>query len=384
MKRFIAGISLLAVVAPAAARADITIGVNVSATGPAASLGIPEQNAVTLGPKVIAGQKVRYVVYNDASDTTTAVQNVKRLISEDKADVIIGPSLVACTLAVVEAASEAKTPLISLAPGPASISPADAKRKWIFNAPPNDLIYNGAVVDHMLRNGVNKVAIISVDDAYGEANIKAFEQLAAVKGIKVVNLEKYRRTDTSVTAQVLRAMQANPGAVYIISSGTPAVLPHRGLVERGYKGKIYQTGGVANVEFLKIGGREINGAYFPTSPVIVAEQLPNGYPTKKKALNFLRAYEGKFGPRAGFAALAWDSIRLVEQAVPKALVAGKPGTEKFRVALRQALENTKGYRGANAVYTLSPTDHSGVNQLGMSIIRIENNKWKLDSHANFK
>jgi branched-chain amino acid transport system substrate-binding protein len=273
---------------------------------------------------------------------------------------------------------------MSLAPGPATISPTDPKRKWIFNAPPNDLIYNGAVVDHMAKSTVKKVAIISVDDAYGEANIKAFQALVEPKGIKVATLEKYRRTDTSVTAQVLRAMQTNPDAVYIISSGTPAALPHRALVERNYKGKIYQTGGVANVEFLKIGGKEINGSYFPTSPVIVAEQLPNGYPTKKEALSFLKAYEGKFGPRAGFACLTWDAIKIVEHAVPIALKAGKPGTEQFRVALRQAIENTKGFAGANAVYSLSPTDHGGVNQFGMSIIKIENNKWKLESHADFK
>jgi len=385
MKQFIVGISMLAVVAPAvAARADITIGVNLGQTGPAASLGIAERNAITLGPSVIAGQKVRYVVYDDATDTTKAVQNVKRLVSEDKVDVLIGPTSSPTSQAVVDVAAEAKTPMIQLSPGPLVIVADDPKRRWIFNAPPSDDVYAAAMVKHMLKKGVKTVAVIAVDDAYGENCTKALKKFAEPKGIKILTIEKYKRTDTSATAQVLHAMQGNPDAAYIASAGTPAALPHVALVERGYKGSIYQSGGAANDAFLKLGGKALEGSFMLAPPVVAAEQFPDGYPGKKEALEFVKLYEPKFGPRSMFAGLAWNALKMVEAAVPKALKVAKPGTEKFRAALRDAIENFKGLHVSGAVITMTPTDHTGIDQLGMSVLRVEGGKWKLEDYAEFK
>ena len=119
-------------------------------------------------------------------------------------------------------------------------------------------------------------------------------------------------------------------------------------------------------------------------PVLVAEQFPDGYPAKKEALEFVKVYEAKFGPRSMFAALSWNALKVVESAVPKALKSGQPGSEKFRVALRDAIEGTKGLKGAGAVFNFSPTDHTGINQYGMSLMKVENGKWKLEDHASFK
>jgi len=366
------------------ALAEITIGVNLSTTGPGASLGIPEKNALAFGPTVIAGEKVRYVVYDDASDSTTAVQNVKRLITENKVDLIIGPSITTNSLAVIDVAAEAKTPLLSLSSASAIIAPMDAKRKWIFKVTANDDVYAAAMVRHMVKKGIKTVAVIATEDPYGEANTQAYKVLADKAGIKTVTVEKYKRNDTSVTAQVLKAMKSAPDAVFVVAVGTPSALPHIALVEKGYKGKIYQTGGAANSEFLKVGGKSVEGGYLPASPVLVAEQLPNGYPTKEEALRFSKAYESKFGPRSTFASHTWDALKIIEIAVPKALKAGKPGTEKFREGLRASIESIKGHKGALAVFTLSPQDHSGVNELGMSIVRIEKGAWKLEDYAKFK
>lgn len=385
MKRLTAVISTVTVFTLAgAAGAEITIGVNFSTTGPAASLGIQNKNAIAFAPAVIAGEKVRYVILDDASDTTTAVQNVKRLISEQHIDLLIGPSLTPTSLAVLETVAEAKTPMLCPASGSAIISPMDAKRKWVFKTTPNDEIYNAAMVNNMVKKGIKTVAVIAVDDAYGEGNTQVYRKLAEQKGIKTLSVEKFKRSDTSATAQVLHVMKDNPDAVYIVAAGTPAAMPHRALVERGYKGKIYQTGGAANSDFLRVGGKALDGSYISASPILVPEQLPDGYPTKKMALEFVKAYEAKFGPRSTFASVVWDQLKLIEAVVPQALKVAKPGTEKFREALRDALENTRGFRGAFAVYTMSPTDHSGVNQLGMAIMRVENGGWKLEDHADFK
>jgi branched-chain amino acid transport system substrate-binding protein len=386
MKQLLVVVSVLSALATASlAQADITIGVNLSTTGPGASLGIPEKNAVTaFGPKTIAGQKVNYVIYDDASDSTTAVQNTKRLVSENKVDVILGPSITTNSLAVIDAAAESKTPLLSFSSATAIISPMNAKRKWIFKVTSNDDIYAAAMVQHMVKKGIRKVSVIATDDPYGESNTQEYRKIADKMGIKTLTIEKYKRNDTSVTAQVLHALKGNPDAVFIVAVGTPSALPHRTLIERGYKGKIYQTGGAANADFLRVGGKAVDGAFLPASPVLVAEQLPNGYPTKNEALKFAKAYESKFGPRSTFACHAWDALKILEVAIPKALKIAKPGTEKFREALRTEIENTKGYIGALGVFTLSPEDHSGLDKLSMSVIRIENGTWKLEDYADFK
>jgi len=384
MKQIFVGISMFAIIAAATtAFADITIGVSVSSTGPAASLGMPEKNAITLGPTVIAGQKVNYVIYDDATDTTTAVQNVKRLTSESKVDVLIGPSTSPASKAVTDTVAESKTPMIQLAPGIAA-SYDDPKRRWIFNAPPTDAVYADALIRHMSKKGVKTVSVIAVDDAYGENCTVAYRKLADQKGIKTLTVEKYKRADTSATAQVLKAMQGNPDAVYIASSGTPGALPHVALIERGYKGKIYQSGGSANAEFLRVGGKALEGSFMLGSPLLAAEQFPDNYPGKKESLEFVKVYEAKYGARNFFASLSWNALKIVEAAVPKALKKGKPGTEQFRAALRDAIEGTKGLKGAGTVFTMSKADHTGINHLGMCVLKVENGKWKLEDHAEFK
>jgi branched-chain amino acid transport system substrate-binding protein len=241
------------------------------------------------------------------------------------------------------------------------------------------------MVKNMAKQGVKTVSVIATDDPFGESNYQAYKTVADKAGIKTLTVEKFKRNDTSVTAQVLRAMKGNPDAVVIIAVGTPAALPHRSVVERGYKGKIYQTGGgAANSDFLRVGGKAVEGGLLPVSPVLVADQLPNGYPTKAEALRFTKAYESKYGPISTFAAHAWDALHIIESAVPKALKSAKPGTDKFRDALRSAIEGTKGYKGAFAVFNMTPADHSGVNEYGMAVVKIENGTWKLVDHANMK
>jgi branched-chain amino acid transport system substrate-binding protein len=261
----------------------------------------------------------------------------------------------------------------------------DAKRKWVFKTTPNDEVYVTAVVNHMVKRHVKTIALIAVDDPYGESWTAVTRKRAAEKGIRILSIEKFQRNDTSATAQALRAMKGNPDAILVIAAGTPAVTPHRALVERGYKGKIYQTGGAANADFLRLGGKAVEGAYLPAPTVIVAEQLPNGYPTRQTALEFLKIYEQKYGQgsRSTFAGHLWDAVKLLEAAIPVALKMAKPGTVQFREALRSALENCKGVKGVSAVYTMTPADHSGINQLGVAMIRIENGGWKLDDHAEF-
>jgi branched-chain amino acid transport system substrate-binding protein len=358
--------------------ADITIGVDLSTTGPGSALGIPEKNALAFAPQVIAGHTVRYVVYDDGSDSTSALQNMKRLISEEKPDLLLGPSITTATLGVIDAVSESGTPMIALASASQIVSPVDAKRRWIFKTPANDSVYNRTMVEHMAQHGIKTVSVIAVDDPYGESNTQEFQKLAAAVGIKTLDVEKYQRSDTSVTGQVLRALQGKPDAVFVVAVGTVSALPQIALAERNYKGRIYHTGSVANNDFLRVGGKKLEGALVPTSPVVVAEQLPDKNPTKAAAMKFLTTYETKFGQRSHFAAQMWDALNIIQAVVPQALKTAEPGTPQFREALRTAIENTQGFVGASAVYNFSATSHAGIDVSSMCMVRVENGSWKLD------
>lgn len=357
------------------ALADLTVGVTLSTTGPAASLGIPEKNTVALLPKTIAGQKVNYVVLDDATDPTAASKNARKLVSEDKVDVIIGSSTTPTSTAVLEVAAESKTPQIALAP----FAPAADKASWVFQMPQDFGIMAGAIVDNMVANGVKTVGFIGYSDGYGELWLRVMNGITAAKGIKMVATERYNRTDTSVTGQILKILSTNPDAVLVVGSGTPAVLPQATLVERGYKGHIYQTHGVANKDFLRVGGKNVEGAVLPVGPILVAEQLPDSNASKKVALNYIKLYEAAYGAdsRNSFGAHAWDAGLLLQHAVPEALKKAKPGTPEFRVALREAMENVKEMAADHGVFTFSPTNHKGLDGRAVVMVRVENGTWKV-------
>ena len=371
----LAGAGLLA---GTAALADINVGVTVSATGPAASLGIPEKNTIALMPRTIGGEKVNYIVLDDASDTTNGVSNTRKLISENKVDIILGSSTTPVSLAMIDVAAESKTPMISMAASARIVEPMDDKKKWVFKTPQNDIMMSLAIVEHMAAAGVKTVAFIGFSDAYGEGWYQEFAKAADIKKLKIVANERYNRTDTSVTGQALKIMSAKPDAILVAGSGTPAALPQKTLKERGYAGKYYQTHGVANADFLRVGGKDVEGTFLPAGPVLVADQLPASHPVKASAMAYVKAYEGAHGKGSvsTFGAHGWDSGVLMTAAVPVALKKAKPGTPEFRAALRDALEQLKEVPGAHGIFTMSPNDHLGLDQRARVMVKIENGSWK--------
>ena len=369
---------LAALAMATAAYADINVGVTVSATGPAASLGIPEKNTIALMPTTIAGQKINYIVLDDASDTTAAVTNARKLINEYKVDVLLGSTTTPNSLAMIDVAAESQTPMISMAASARIVEPQDAKKRWVFKTPQNDIMMSLAIVSHMADGGVKSVGFIGFSDAYGEGWYQEFSKIAALKGIQIIANERYNRTDTSVTGQVLKIVAAKPDAVLIAASGTPAVLPQRALKERGYTGKFYQTHGVANNDFLRVGGKDVEGTFLPSGPVLVAAQLPADHPLKKSSADYVARYEkaNGAGSVSTFGGHAWDAGKLMEAAVGPALKKAKPGTVEFRAALRDALETVKEVAGAHGVFNMSPTDHLGLDQRARVMVKIEGGAWK--------
>ncbi len=372
---------LIAVLAAlsANAMADVNVGVSVSATGPAASLGIPEKNTIALLPQKIGGEKINYIVLDDGTDPTAATKNIKKLIAESKVDVVVGSTTTPNSLAMTDVAVENETPLISMAGSAIVVEPMDAKKKWVFKTAQNDAHMATAIVQHMTDKGVQTVAFIGFADAYGEGWYKEFAKIAEARKLKVVASERYQRNDASVTGQVLKILAAKPDAVLVGGAGTPAVLPQKSLKEKGYKGLIYQTHGVANADFLRVGGKDVEGAFLPVGPMVVADQLPADNPVKKSALEYVAKYEAAHGKGSisSFGGHAWDAGILLQNAIPVALKKAKPGTVEFRRALRDAIEGVKNQPAAHGIFNLGPNDHQGYDQRARVMVTIENGTWKL-------
>ena len=357
------------------AHAEVTVGVSISSTGPSASLGIPQKNTMPFLPETIGGEKIRYILMDDASDPTQGTKVARRFVTEDTVDIILGSSSVAPSIAISEVADESQT--VQLAFSPIELKPG--RGAWTYRLAQPVKLMADAVATRAQANGVKSIAFIGFADAYGETWLKEFTSAASAKGIRILATERYARSDTSVTAQVLKMMAAKPDAMLIAGAGTGAALPHTTLRERGYTGPVYQTHGAATRDLIRIGGKAVNGAILPAGPVIVAEQLPADSAPRKPGLDYVTRYEKQYGPetRTQFGAHPYDAGLVLQRIVPVALKHAKPGTPEFRKALRDALESERDIVVSHGVLNYTAQDHFGFDNRGRVMLTIDNGNWKL-------
>ncbi len=374
-RRLLLALALIASLAYSAGAQEVTVGVTLGATGPGASLGIHYKNAFQLFPKTLGGQPVKYIMLEDAPDPAVAAKNTRKLIAQDNVELIMGSVSVPSTTQVAQIATEAKTPMIALSP----VALPPDKLEWIFVVPQPVPLMMNAVVEHMKSKGVKTIGYIGFSDSWGDLVLKALEKNATPAEIKIVTDERYARADTSVTGQILKVLAANPDAVAVGGSGTGGALPHVGLVEHGYTKQIYHNHGTVNREFIKVGGKEVEGAIAPTGPLIVAEELPADNPIKKVAGDFVTRYEQTFGAgsRNAFAGYSYDGYLLLDAAVTKAMARAKPGTPDFRPALRDAIEQTRDVVGTHGVYNMTPKDHTGLDSRARVLVQVKDGAWRL-------
>ncbi len=361
-----------------AAMAQVKVGVVSSATGPTALVGIPQKNTVPLLPKQVGGLSIEYIALDDASDPTTSVTAVRKLISENNVDAIIGPSGSPNAMGAIQFVADAGVPLLAPVGTAAVVLPMDDKKKWVFKTTQNDDIIAEALVDHMVKTGVKTLGFIGLADPYGENWYKVVSGLAAKHNIRIVASERFQRSDTSVTGQGLKLVGAKPDAVLIAAPGGPSVLPQVTIADQGYAGKVYQTHGAALPDFLKLGGKKVEGTILAASLMLVLPEIADGNPSKKMAADYIAAYEKLNGNKpATFGANVYDAGLLLQRAIPLAAKAGKPGTKEFRTALRDALEQTKELVATQGVYNMTPQDHSGFDQRGRELITVKNGQFVL-------
>ena len=356
--------------------ADLKIGFISSLSGPVAALGIPYEKGIRAAiaeHPTIGGRKVELIVLDDASDPTTAARNARKLVVDDKVDVLIGTSGVPGAMAIAAVARELNTPLIS----PTPVTIAGAEGAWTVTVSQPFPMMVAAVVERMKLSGVKTVAFIGFSDALGDLAYDSLLKSAEAAGIKVVSNERYARSDSSVAGQVLKIVATRPDAVFAGNSGTPGALPYIALAERGYKGQLYGTHGLINADFVRVGGASIEGLQVPSGPVLVADQLPDSNPIKKVSMAFRSAYQKANGsaPNDAFSSYTYDAYLLLADAASR--TKGEPGTPAYRSALRDAIVSTKELAGTHGIYNFKPDNRYGSDQRAVVIVRSEKGQWKL-------
>jgi branched-chain amino acid transport system substrate-binding protein len=356
--------------------ADLKVGFITSLSGPVSSLGIPYEKGMKAAlayKSELAGRKIQVVQLDDASDPSTAARNARKMIEEDKVDIIIGTAGSPGALAIAAVARETKTPLISIA----NANLNGEEGAWMVTLPQPAPLMVTAVVERMKKSGVKTVGFIGFSDAWGDLVYDALLKAAPDAGIKVVSNERYARADSSVTGQVLKIVAQRPDAVITGTSGTPGALPYLALAERGYKGLIYGTHALINPDFVRVGGASVEGLLAPTGPVVVAEQLPDSNPMRKAAMDYRAAYQKANGavPTDAFSAYTFDAWLLLLDAASR--TKGEPGTPQYRVALRDAVVNTKELVGTHSVYNFKPDNRYGSDDRSRVIVKLEKGQWKL-------
>jgi branched-chain amino acid transport system substrate-binding protein len=352
---------------------EITIGITISTTGPAAALGIPERNALEFVPKEIGGVPLKVIVLDDGGDPTNATTNARRFVTESKADIIMGSSTTPPSVAVSNVANEAGIPHFGLAPFP--ITPERAK--WSVDMPQPVPIMGKVLYGHMKAHNIKTVGYIGYSDSYGDLWFNDFKTQGAPMGMTLVDEERFARPDTSVTGQVLKLVAANPDAILVGASGTAAGLPQSELRDRGYKGLIYQTHGAASMDFIRIAGKSAEGVIMASGPVMSPETQPDSALTKKPGLALVTAYEAKFGAnsRSQFAGHSYDAFEVLKRVIPVALKTAKPGTPEFRDAIRQAFLTEREIPASQGVYNFTEKDRYGLDDRSRIILTVKDGKY---------
>jgi branched-chain amino acid transport system substrate-binding protein len=377
--RIVGSAAIVSLMILPAKAADITVGLVTSMTGPSASIGIPYAKGAAAGVVYkddVNGIKINLIQLDDASDPSTGTRDARKLIEQDKVDVLMGAGSTPISIAITAVCHELKVPCITLAP----VNMPGEPGSWMVSIPQPPTLMVSVVVDYMKAAGVKTVGYIGFSDGWGDLVYGGLEKSAEPDGIKILTNERYARADTSVTAQALHIVSAEPDAVMTGGSGTPGALPFIALRERGYTKAIYGTPALINPDFVRVGGAAVEGVIASTGPVVVADQLPDSYPTKKISLEYQAAYQkaNNEPARGAFGPYAFDGWLLLLDSAKRALATGaQPGTPEFRAALRDALVTAKDVVGTHGIYNFKPGDSFGVDKRALVLVKLVDGKWKL-------
>ena len=377
-RMFVSSLLALGMTMSAPAMAQVKIGVVTSATGPTALVGIPQHNTVPLLPRRAGELDIEYIALDDASDPTQTVTSVKKLLSEEKIDALIGPTGSPNAMGIIQFMAESGTPMLAPVGTAAVVVPMTPDKSWVFKTTQNDDIIAQALIEHMADTGIQTLGFIGMNDAYGENWLKVTQELASQHDIDIIATERFQRTDSSVTGQSLKLLAAKPDAVLVAATGGAAVLPQVTLKKQGYPGQFYQTHGAALDAFLKLGAEHVEDTILAASLMLVLPEIDEDNPSKPIVQGYIDRYiELHDEAPATFGANVFDAGLLLQEAIPQAAEAAQPGTPAFRAALRDALEATTELVATQGVYNMTSDDHSGFDERGRELITVKDGQWRL-------
>jgi branched-chain amino acid transport system substrate-binding protein len=362
--------------APALAAEPIRVGGFVSASGPGSFLGDPEGKTLKLEvdranrQSGVAGRQLSLSLYDTGSDPKQAVSFARKLIDNDKADVLIGGSLTGETMAVIPVVQDAEVPFISLGGAAVIVEPV---KKWVFKTPHTDRMAVEKVYIDLNKRGLSKIGLIAGSVGFDESCRKEAKNVAAKYGITIIDDQTYAPTDTDMTPQLTNLRShADIQAVLDCGSQAPTAITARNYRQLGMtRIPLYYSHAVASREFIDGAGEAANGVRIPAAAVLIAEQLPDTDPQKRVGLEYRKEYEAAYHqPISTFGGHAYDAMLLFVSAVKQI-----GSTDKAKV--RDAIENLKNVVGTDGVFNLSPNDHMGLDTSAFHMVEIQDGKWKL-------
>jgi branched-chain amino acid transport system substrate-binding protein len=371
----LAAASLLVVAGPTLAETPIRIGSFLSVTGPAAYLGDPELKTLQMQIEKLnkdgglLGRKVELVHYDDGSEASKANSFAKRLIEDDKVDVILGGTTTGGTMAAVGLIDKASMPLISMAAGVPIIEPV---KKWVFKVAPTDRMAAERVFTDMKKRGLLKVALLSETGGFGQSGRKETLAVAPKFGITIVADETFGPKDTDVTAQLTKVKaNAEVQALFVFGAGQGPAVVTKNSAQLGIKQPIYQSHGVASEEYIKLAGPAAEGVRLPAAALLIADKLAAADPQKKIVTDYSKEFSERWKTDVStFGGHAYDALAIYVAAVKRANSVDK---EKVRVEI----EKTKNFVGTAGVFNLSDQDHMGLDPSAFRMLEIRKGDWTL-------
>jgi branched-chain amino acid transport system substrate-binding protein len=353
----------------------IKIGSVLSVTGPAAFLGDPELKTLQLYVEKInkeggvLGRQLQLVHYDDGTDASKANSFTKRLIDDDKVDIIVGGTITGSTMSMIPLVEKAEVPFISLAGAVVIVEPV---KKWVFKTPHTDRMAAEKVFDDMKKRNLTKVALLSETSAFGASGKKETEAMAAKMGITLVANEVYGPKDTDMTPQLTKIKNAaGVQAVFVFGLGQGPALVNKNYKQLGITLPLYHAHGVASEEFIKLSGPAAEGVRLPAAALLVADKLAANDPQKPVTTGYRKAYKDRFKEDVStFGGHAYDGLMIAVEAFKRA-----GSTDKAKV--RDAIEATKGFIGTAGKVNMSATDHMGLDQSAFRMLEIKNGDWSL-------
>lgn len=357
---------------------EITVGFVTSLSGPASSIGLNYEkgmNAAYAYKADVGGVKIKLIKLDDGSDPSQATKNARKLVEQDKVDVMIGTSSAPGTNAMMTVANELKVPFFAVSPVNVPI-PADG-HPWGVSMVQTPQLMVKVIADRMKRDGIKSVGFIGFSDSWGDLVYNGAKAAEANGGPKVLTNERYSRTDTSVTAQALKVVAASPEGFLNGGSATQAALPLLELRKLGFKGPFFGTPSLLNRDFVRIGAKAAEGTQVSAGPVVVTSQLPNDHFAKKIGTAFHDSFKKVNGGEAddGFSGYAFDGWVVFLEAAKVALTKAKPGTQEFRQALMDAIYSNKDVAGVHAIYNFTPKSYFGVDERSLVVVKLTDGKW---------